>query len=448
MMSACNAERIKIVVPTTGVKLIDPVEGVTMDLSEMSGSSSLTFSWGQEIPSGAVLFISTSPTLNDATTLEAGVGSSFSMTVAEFDLLMGRIGISSGETGIIYWSVKPSDNLLAASDDIFSMNVVRLASRLKSPKDQSSIELLADNPEMLVSFAWDNTELGISDITICFSLEPSVTQDVAELKKEANGTISLTAEELQGVMEKVTESRFTTSQVFWNIKDNATGEFISPAPGTLFIKDMLRFVDIRGDEKVTYGVAEINIDGEIQYWTARNLMTEYAADGTPLVRGTEYQYCNDEELFFCADEAERTATKQVYGYYYTLEAAKKATPAGWKIPSYSEYEALFAAARAAGTLSVLKDPVYYIPAVPKLESIERLGEWGLNLCSAGQWWGGSSYLGGVACHSEHMYLVCTECPEQGGAPSNYFVHSSLGDVFWPQGGPTRGASVRFIYTGK
>ena len=77
-----------------------------------------------------------------------------------------------------------------------------------------------------------------------------------------------------------------------------------------------------------------------------------------------------------------------------------------------------------------------------LSGIVFWGAWGLNLVSAGQWWGNGNPADLTYDNSEHIYSLADEMPDG----NCVFVQSAAGTQFWPQ--DSAGAPVRYYYTGK
>ena len=108
-------------------------------------------------------------------------------------------------------------------------------------------------------------------------------QTVAEQSVEAiAGKSSLTHEELQALLDQLAIKRWTSNSVYWNVK-TSSGQLVSRSSGVLNMTEMMRFIDVRGDEKITYRVARIAYsDGTSLVWLADNLRTTKYPDGTDI----------------------------------------------------------------------------------------------------------------------------------------------------------------------
>jgi len=100
----------------------------------------------------------------------------------------------------------------------------------------------------------------------------------------------------------------------------------------------------RSEDKSTL----IDVDGNVyqtvtignQTWMAENLRVTHYADGSKIAEITE---CNDWQSLGQSAEAycfyDNDPNNQ-YGAYYTFEAAKKACPKGWHLPTKNEWDEL------------------------------------------------------------------------------------------------------------
>lgn len=446
VLTGCRNEKYEIVIPMSDIWLAGPADGTAVDLNDMD-IESVTFSWDRAIESGAMLIFSNTVTLKTNVQIEAGTGISFDVTPMDLNTIASQLGVTAGSSGTLYWTVKAADNISAAASSVFTINVDRIVSKLRTPQDQSTVELLVDKPDATVVFSWDGEGQQGSDFSIVFSTDANMSDNVRSIDGQTveNSSIILTADLIQNEIERLDMPRFTQNTVYWNVRNNTTSDFVSRASGVVNIVDMLRFTDIRGEETQQYRVVRLEYNGETQYWMAENLRTEFAPDGTKLEKGVEYQALSESEPSWCSDEEERALARKAYGCYYTLDAALKACPEGWQLPSYKDWRALFDAAGVAGSYIVLKSLDWYVPADAEAEKADELwGAWGLNLVSCGQWWGNGNPADMANANSQHIYLVATDVPDN----SNYFVQSAADSNFWPQTGTARGASVRYYYVGK
>ncbi len=446
LMSGCKTETYELVIPMSGINVTSPADGASVDLNDMD-LDIVTFSWDQAQEAGATLIFSAAKNLKTSVTIDAGKGVSYDVTPMDLNTIASQLGIVAGSSGMLYWTVKSSDNMAAAASSVHTINVSRIVSKLRTPADQSVLELLVDEPEAETTFSWDGEGQEGTNYSIEFSTDANMTGAFSiDGLTTSSASVSLTADQVQTVIEQFDITRFSQNTFYWNVKNNTSGDYVSRASGVVNIKDMLRFTDVRGEnggEVNQYRVAKLEYNGKTVYWLAENFRSAYAADGTPLTRGTEYQTLAENDPDWCSTPEEKAAARKAYGNYYTLDAALKACPEGWKLPTYDDWRELYDAAGVAGSYIVLKSPDYYKPQDAVAEKANEFwGAWGLNLVSAGQWWGNGNPADLTNDNSEHIYSLADEMPDG----NCVFVQSAAGTQFWPQ--DSAGAPVRYYYTGK
>ena len=446
VLAGCRNEKYELIIPMSGINVTSPADGSSVDLNDMD-LDAVTFSWDQAQEAGATLIFSTSKDLETSVYVDAGAGVSYDMTPTDLNTVASQLGVVAGSSGVLYWTVKASDNMAAAASSVYTITVSRIVSKLKTPADQSVLELLVDEPEAQITFSWDGEGQEGTDYSVLFSMDANMTETGSvDNLTTSTSSVTLTADQIQTVIEQFDIARFSQNTIYWNVKNNTSGDYVSRASGVLNIKDMLRFTDIRGEngEEVNqYRVVKLEYNGITQYWLAENFRSAYAADGTPLVLGTEYQVLTENDPSWCSTAEEKAAARKAYGNYYTLDAALRACPEGWQLPTYDDWRALYDAAGVAGSYIVLKSPDYYRPADTVAEKAEEFwGAWGLNLPSAGQWWGNGNAPDLSNANSQHIYLLADDIPDG----NCVFVQSAADANFWPQ--TSAGAPARYYYVGK
>lgn len=446
-IAGCKTEKYELVIPMSGINVTSPADGASVDLNDMN-IDVVTFSWDQAQEAGATLIFSTSRNLKTNVTVDAGQGVSHDVTPMDLNTIASQLGVVAGSSGMLYWTVKASDNMTAAASSVRTINVSRIVSKLKTPADQSVLELLVDEPEAETTFSWDGDGQEGTGYSIEFSTDANMTGALAiDGLTTSSAAVALTADQIQTVIEQFDITRFSQNTFYWNVKNNTSGDYVSRASGVVNIKDMLRFTDVRGEngaEVNRYRVVKLEYDGNTVYWLAENFRSGYAADGTALTLGTEYQTLAESDPSWCSTLEDKAAARKAYGNYYTLDAALKACPEGWKLPTYDDWRALYDAAGVAGSYIVLKSPDYYKTADATAEKADEFwGAWGLNLVSAGQWWGNGNPADLSNANSQHIYMIADEIPDG----NVVFLQSAADPNFWPISG-SAGAPVRYYYTGK
>ena len=235
-----------------------------------------------------------------------------------------------------------------------------------------------------------------------------------------NGKSSLTHEELQALLDKLSIKRWTSNSVYWNVKTD-DGRWVSRSSGVLNMTEMMRFIDVRGDEKITYRVVRIFYSDKTSLvWLADNLRATKYADGTDI----------EANNFKNTPASLGEGRVKAYGVHYHYDIRDKIAPKGWRLPTIQEYKNLFAeAGTAEGQWNVLKDPEYY----ESVKGQAHLNDWKFNLCASGQWSGDA-----ITNHTgPYSYLLVTD------DMSHQCILHDGGATLWSPW--TTGAPARFIY---
>lgn len=424
LLASCKDDKYNLIIPMSDIYLVAPQNDTKIDLNDLSVDE-YSFSWGKSLDKGAKLILDVTKDFTSPVEIDGGKATSFSLSALAADQYFSQLGVKSGQEAVLYWTVKEVGNTSAAASDVRTIRIKRMSTKLLQPEDLTQIVLAENNPDATVRFEW-NTE-GQSDTesyAICLSLDPEMKQTVAEQSVgNASGNSTLTFETLQSLLDQLPIKRWSANTVYWNVR-TGNGQLISRSSGNLNMTEMMRFVDIRGDEKITYRVARIKYsDGTSQIWLADNLRTTKYPDGTDI----EANYFKKTPVSFGEGKV------NAYGVYYHYDIRNKIAPTGWHLPTSQEYKNLFAeAATADGQWNVLKDPEYY----ESVKGKEHLDEWGLNLCASGQWMGES-----INNHStQYCYLLVSDNNDHCCA-----LHDNGATLWWPW---TTGAPARFIYDEK
>ncbi len=424
LLASCKDDKYNLIIPMSDIYLVAPQNDTKIDLNDLSVDE-YSFSWDKSLDKGAKLILDVTKDFTSPVEIDGGKATSFSLSSLAADQYFSQLGVKSGQEAVLYWTVKEVGNTSAAASDVRTIRIKRMSTKLLQPEDLTQIVLAENNPDATVRFEW-NTE-GQSDTesyAICLSLDPEMKQTVAEQSVgNASGNFTLTFETLQSLLDQLPIKRWSANTVYWNVR-TSNGQLISRSSGNLNMTEMMRFVDIRGDEKITYRVTRIKYsDGTSQIWLADNLRTTKYPDGTDI----EANYFKKTPVSFGEGKV------NAYGVYYHYDIRNKIAPAGWHLPTSQEYKNLFAeAATADGQWNVLKDPEYY----ESVKGKEHLDEWGLNLCASGQWMGES-----INNHStQYCYLLVSDNNDHCCA-----LHDNGATLWWPW---TTGAPARFIYDEK
>ena len=424
LLVGCKEDKYNLIIPMSNVYLSAPQDGDKIDLNDLS-INEYSFSWEKALENGARLILCTERGFDKPVIIDAGESTSFSLSVLAVDQYLSQLGIKAGQEALIYWTVKEGGNTSAAASDVRTLHMKRMSTKLIHPEDLTPILLAEDNTTATIEFKWD-TE-GWSESTsysICLSLDPEMKQSVVEQNAGVvNGKYSVTHEALQALLDKLAIKRWTSNPVYWNVKTNS-GQFVSRSSGVLNMTEMMRFIDVRGDEKITYRVTRVNFaDGTSQVWLADNLRTTKYPDGTNI---ETKNYMNTPTSF-------GEGKVKAYGVHYHYDIRDRIAPKGWRLPTKLEFDNLFVeAASAEGQWNVLKDPEYY----ESVKGQAHLNKWKMNLCASGQWVGTS-----VNNHSgQFCYLLVADNQNH-----ECILHDGGATLWTPW---TTGAPARFIYNEK
>lgn len=423
LLAGCKEDKYNVIIPMSDIYLSAPQDGTSIDLNDLS-IDEYSFSWEKPLEKGAKLILGINRNFKERelVKIDAGKATTFSLSALTADQYFSQLGIKAGQEAVLYWTVKETGNTAAAASDARSIRIKRMSTKLIQPEDLTPISLAENAPETAVQFEWDTQEWPEStSYSLCLSLDPEMKQTVAEQSVGVvNGKSSLTHEELQTLLDKLSIKRWTSNSVYWNVKTDG-GQLVSRSSGVLNMTEMMRFIDVRGDEKITYRVARIVFsDGKSQVWLADNLRTTKYPDGTNI----------ETDKYMNTPASLGEGRVKAYGVHYHYSLRDKISPTGWHMPTVQEYQNLFIEAGLAdGQWNVLKDPEYY----ESVKGKAHLNEWKFNLCAAGQWNGDA-----VQNHTgQYCYLLAADEEDY-----KCLLHDGGATLWHPW---TTGAPARFIY---
>ena len=379
LLAGCKEDKYNVIIPMSDIYLSAPQDGAIIDLNDLS-IEKYSFSWEKPLENGAKLLICTDRKFKEPVIIDAGKSTSVAISALTADQSFSQLGIKAGQEAVLYWT------------------------------------------ETAVQFEWDTQEWPEStSYSLCFSLDPEMKQTVAEHSVGVvNGKSSLTHEELQALLDKLSIKRWTSNSVYWNVKTD-DGRWVSRSSGVLNMTEMMRFIDVRGDEKITYRVVRIFYSDKTSLvWLADNLRATKYADGTDI----------EANNFKKTPASLGEGRVKAYGVHYHYDIRDKIAPKGWRLPTIQEYKNLFAeAGTAEGQWNVLKDPEYY----ESVKGQAHLNDWKFNLCASGQWSGDA-----ITNHTgPYCYLLVTD------DMSHQCILHDGGATLWSPW--TTGAPARFIY---
>lgn len=424
------------------VNLTSPSSDASFDLN--TATENCMFTWTTEAQGEMTFVISRDENLVNPYYLPQSSDGCFTIDPASFDLALTDFGMSSGEEAKLYWSVKPSSDLEAASSQIGSFKVKRYISMLNYPADRSALALDRDNKEKECEFKWEYG--GSSDLELVFSASPYFPEDNCySYSCDSRKSLALTHSRLQELITGLSIDPYNTTPVYWNVKDKSTGEFISRASYALNLDGMLIFEDPRDGE--VYKVAKVTYrDGETIILTAENHRGKLRTDGTPLTE-KEFRQPTDENLTnkdagkstpVALEDCDRY--RHVYGGYYSWDVRHDIAPKGWHLITHAEIIKLYSEATASeyGILSIA-DPVY-MPAVVTDPDQEGVNCWGVGIVASGRF----QWNKFIEFNQRHVNLYVAEMPDEYEEQGEVCIMQDCHGTLWYPTSTTN-CPVRFAY---
>lgn len=439
LLAACQEDKYELSIPESGVRLTSPVEGVALNLNDKSVTS-VTFAWDEVCENGNTLIFSSSPyLLKDTVQVPAGAVNEYSMDVQDMDVCASALGIGGGKSGVIYWGVKPSDKLSVAATEIRSFTVQRIQTSLIAPEDQAVKMLDVNTPDERIAFSWKvDGESSGTEYQLCFSMDSRMKGTVAKSDAGNTGEYSLTQQQLQDLIIQLPVSLFGQNTIYWNVVRKSDATLVSRTSHVLKLTGMLRFTDVRGDERITYRVAKVTYStGKEVIWLAENLRATKYPDGTDISL--------ENGDYWNAPASLSEELQKANGKYYSLGIVARIAPEGWKVPTIAEYEELLAEAlSSAGGANSIRHQTYWNWGDA---SQENANAWGIGLVPAGcvQNAGADSQVGNNNTNDNNCYLLTSDMPDKVALFSNWGMNN---DKKVYSSGIWGGAPARLIYVGK
>jgi uncharacterized protein (TIGR02145 family) len=453
-----NVTRKATAVPT--ITLSAPDNNATINVN--TSTFPVVFSWTKipEVNDYTIKF-----TNGDETDLEIiGDFGQNQYTSEMFDALLGRLGLQINGQAEVTWTVEPTVPNAEVAVQTRTFTGIRKVQPLTSPEDNVNIQLDdTKNAETAITFSWMSQE-GALKLVI------SKNNDLSEaIEIDVTGTSqAYTHGEMQAMLIANLETkglkRYFENTLYWNI--TAGGTPISTTPGIFKLSGQRVFVDVRGSESITYKVAIITYtDNTKAVWLAENLRATYYTDGNKMgywsgANGTdqiqgEGEYANTTMYIappvrtglnrgaFTGDPIPENIRTNMGLLYHQGRASFPLTiPAGWHVPTRTEFVALWdaAAASTGGTL-VLQNPELY----PDHADSPYLGEWGMNIGPSGRFT--DSFWGWNYNGVDWTYNMDQTSEDPGSYRGTMIWGNDVAiGRSWPNN--TTGAATRIIYNGE
>ena len=233
------------------------------------------------------------------------------------------------------------------------------------PDDLEVIELDYANPATELDFEWESADEEAT-YSIVFSLEDDLS---TPYKVEAGNVFDLTLshQDLDDMMDALGVPAYRCADIYWAI-ESVNGELTSAsAVRSMNLFRMYRpFVDTVNDDEYKVCRVTNEMTGDYAVWMAENLRAVKYSDGTAI--GNEVRFYGD----YLADNAADDSIKNIYGGYYTWNAAVRGTsgtesnprvqgacPEGWHMPAKSEWDFLINSLEEGNPGGALKNPEYW-----------------------------------------------------------------------------------------
>lgn len=419
--TGCMEEKkITVDIPMSDIYLSAPASNTIIDLNDET-KQTYEFSWKENEAAGNTIIFSSTSLLDPQVTFDAGKATSITLTPEDMDKCFSSLGIKSGSTATVYWTVKATERQTTAASDIKIVAATRMKTVLLLPEDQLTLSLDAERADAQLAFQWDRSSLPDGEeVSVVFSLGADLVNPV-KLDAGSGAGTSFSYAKLEEVLTTLGVRPFSTGTVYWNIQ-SASGKMLSRTSLSMNLERMMQFTDVRGTESITYKVTRIRFsDGTSQIWLAENLRATKYPDGKAI----------ESDNILLASSSLDPAMQKAYGAYYRDNIKKKVAPNGWRLPTMAEFEFLFfEATRVEGSWNVLKDGNYW----PNLVDKTNLNAWKLGLVTSGQ----TQDMKSVSnTNSTYCYLLVDDVEEY-----KCVLHDGGGTLWWPWSTGTPG---RFIY---
>lgn len=231
------------------------------------------------------------------------------------------------------------------------------------PDDMEEIDLDWANKTNTLEFEWECADAE-AEYSIVFSLLDDLSSPYKLKVGVGEFETALTHEDLDNVMAELGVAPYRNADVYWAI-EGVNGNLVSSSEvrSMMLFRFYKPFVDTVNEQE--YKVCRVvnETTGEYAVWMAENLRSTKYSDGTEI----------GEEVRFIGDNVGEDATmKNIYGGYYTWNAAVRGTsgtetnpkvqgacPAGWHMPAKSEWDFLINSLEEGNPGGALKNPEFW-----------------------------------------------------------------------------------------
>jgi uncharacterized protein (TIGR02145 family) len=410
------------------VMLAEPADRATIDANRLDRGPVFTWTTIPEANAYTLKFstVETFPADTRTKTYDAGNKSAYSfISAAVFDNMLKGIGV--GSQGAVYWTVSPvTDDGLARTPAHRSFTAIRITPLLTPAFDEKAIVTrdLAGN----FTLTWKPKE-GVTSYEVVIATDAALTNGLYTGTANA-ATHAISWATVQGWITDPDNhfKRYKANELYWDVRANGTSIAEGPGRFRLYGQRLLRddraadYTRIAQDDPdktywltvdpqlfgftvqpEEYEVAVLEYNGKEVVWLAEDLRATVpmgrTGNGNPGINLLDNNYhrgyympttaiADDGITIITIPEKYRTLRTTVprTGLYYdNVQEVANASPLplGWRLPSASEWQEMFEAARATygGAFgdNVIRHPEYIKDGVDKTHA----NEWGMNFIPLG-----------------------------------------------------------------
>lgn len=398
-LSSCKNEVEFPKLTISELELLVPQKDSIVDLQNRS---TVTFAWeNSTIVSSYNLVFSTNSDLSDPVVVETS-SNPYVIRSSEMNDLGKSLGLSTGSTNKIFWSVKSRKSSQPTTAEVNSFTLKMLLAQPLTPAKDSIINLNHDSLSTQLKFSWEPMT-DIDSYQLIISAKADLSNPLIDITVSGTSTV-IAQQQFQNIIENPTSGlkRYKSNSIYWNVK--AGDKFMAVSARKFKLYGTKVFTDIRGDESITYKVAVIpTADGtDEMVWMAENLRTRKLNNGDDLVYDATGQMSWNSQYFTPAEAMVSSSTaipdelRATVGMFYRVRMigdnstsvvwTSLLAPAKWRVPEEQDYKNLAnAALTVCNYLEVLRAPAAY-PALKISDKVlveSKMNLWGMNMAPSG-----------------------------------------------------------------
>lgn len=384
---------------TSELQLLAPQKDTLVDLQNRSA---VTFAWGNSsIVSKYNLLLSTNEDLSNPIVIETSLNP-YVIRSSEMNDLAKKLGLSSGSTKKIYWSVKSGKLSQPSLAEVRSFTMKMLMAQPLTPAKDFIISLDYTALSQGITFSWESMA-DINNYQLIISAKADLSNPLIDMSVSGTSTV-LTQQQFQNIIENTNNGlkRYKGNTIYWNVK--AGDKFIANSAWKFKLYGTKVFTDVRGNESITYKVVVIpTADGTDELvWMAENLRTRKLNNGVDLVYDAtgqmswNSQYFTPAEAKISAAAAVPNELRATAGMYYRVQMIGNNStsvvwpsllaPAKWRVPEVQDFVNLVnSTLTVCDYLEVLRAPASYPALLIGTKALvgTKMNLWGMNMAPSG-----------------------------------------------------------------